>query len=161
MFDNNKQLIGLIPEHDHYSDKLELYRRLQGNMVSSLDDYIEEINRYAFASSFWFDSGIGPLNEYAYRKFWRDITESSEKMKSYPILSDPTNISYYAFSSDGYLKLNLEVRNIDNYDGWKIIGDFIVAKENEKGDLIIFKSWQKHQWQYKDMILYKNEPSYH
>lgn len=48
--------------------------------------------------------------------------------------------------------------DIENYIGWKLLGDFIVAKEVKDGNLLIRKIWQRHPWQYKDMMLYKLNP---
>ena len=64
-------------------------------------------------------------------EFYNNIEEKKKKLKEY-------------LQSD-----------IENYNGWKLLGDYIVAKEVKDGNLIIRKIWQRHPWQYKDMMLYK------
>lgn len=158
IFSNGKCLEGKTPEHPHFSDDEKLKKLLKVQTIVSLDDCFDEINKYAYASTYWFEGGIGPLNEYAYRLFWRDITGSSDKMKPYPILSNTSNVFYYVFTTNGYLKVDVEKSDIENYNGWKLLGDYIVAKEVKDGNLLIRKIWQRHPWQYKDMMLYKVNP---
>lgn len=93
-------------------------------------------------STFWFDSGIGILNETAYRDFWHRINHPGSLPASLPTGPTRTVRATVTIRSHGQRRLTLHLTPLPTAPDWVIIGDGLIGKWTDSHTILLRTLWQ-------------------
>lgn len=93
-------------------------------------------------STFWFDSGIGILNETAYRDFWHRINHPGSTPASLPTGPTRTVRATVTIRGHGQRRLTLHLTPLPTAPDWVIIGDGLIGKWTDSHTILLRTLWQ-------------------
>lgn len=124
--------------------------RLLASRTSNMDEYIRHLINNSVHSGFWFDEGVGPLRELAYKQFWGTVSNSDAF--SLPSILPASSVIGFLKSDHGSEPITLSISEISGYPSWCVIGDYVIAKKLPDGRFIIRSLWQSPEWRFGDIV---------
>lgn len=130
--------------------------RLQQIPTLTEKQFLEALIRDSRFSSFWFDDGVGPFKNRAYRQFWTAFTP--HKTTESPITLQPSEkiTGTIILNKNEQIPVSAILTRLKDNAPWVILGDWIIGKEAAPGTILIRSNWQHPSWGDKDVIFKEN-----
>lgn len=131
--------------------------RLRQSPSLTIEQFLKALIQDSRYSSFWFDDGIGPLKNRAYRQFWSELTDRKTSAPPIELLPSETITGTIILNQTDRIPVTATLTRLKDNAPWVILGDWIIGKETSPGTILIRSNWQHPAWNNKDLIFQKNQ----
>lgn len=118
-----------------------------------LHEYIYTLIANSDKSSFWFDTGVGLLRDYAYRLFWSFYSGSEDI--ALPEFSKDEKLKVMLITQNG-VQYELETylrKSLKTEDEWVVLGDWVLGKRINDDTILVRAIWQHPVWTLGDCVV--------
>lgn len=130
--------------------------RLQQIPTLTEKQFLEALIRDSRFSSFWFDDGVGPFKNRAYRQFWTAFTPHKTTEPPIKLQSSKKITGTLILNKNDQIPVTAILTRLKDNAPWVILGNWIIGKETSPGTILIRSNWQHPSWGNKDVIFKEN-----
>lgn len=131
--------------------------RLRQSPSLTAEQFLKALIQDSRYSSFWFDDGIGPLKNRAYRQFWSGLTDRKTTDTPIELLPSEAITGTIILNQTDRIPVTATLTRLKDNAPWVILGDWIIGKETSPDTILIRSNWQHPSWGGKDVIFLQSK----